>query len=1038
MATESTPSEIIERERKKLLEILQHDLDSILDTLTSRRLISEEEYEALENVTDLLKKSRKLLILIQKKGEVTCEHFLKCLFSTFPQSAAVCGLRHEVLKHENVVPLQSMGASKNSEDAFSPGKKQPEAPEITVSFSEKEHLDMETSEFFRDKKTSYREMALPTRENEKEYDTPEVILPYSVEKVGYEVPATVTYRKDGQRYEELNDSLYLGKEEYLGSVDSPEDVEATVEEEDYDDPGHTGYDGEEDFKYSETTEFSDEEPSYDDSQISLSLEEEQEKSMEERKKVFKDVLLCLNMDRSRKVLPDFVKQFSLDRGSKWTLESPGDLAWNFLMKIQALDVTARDSILRHKVLDEGSKEDLLAGVENLEIRDTQLINPLDVICATMLCSDSSLQRQVMSNMYQCQFALPLLLPDAENNKSILMLGAMKDIVKKESAPFSGGPTEDSEKFLTLMKMPVISFVRLGYCSFSKSRILNSLLSPAQLKSHRIFLHQDLRLSVLPRQISDGLIEMTWCFPDGDDLKENLSVFQKPVALANLRGNLESFWTQFGFLMEVSSAVFFFTDYLGEKEWNLLMFLGEAAIEKCYFVLNPQARESEEAQIFQRILNLKPAQLLFWEGEDAGDRRKNIEGLQAALREVMFSSSLRCVSVEDMASLARELGIQVDEDFANTQRIQISSGENMAGTTEGESQQRHSQLKSSSKSQALMPIQEPGTQCELSQNPQNLYGTPVFRPLLENSWPLPTIVGGNFNRVSLKAPWVMGCHFGSEQRSKWFCPLPFQNARAQERGKSFGIQSFHPQRFYSGERFMKFSRVARGHYSNRTFVRLPRPISQRVQVCPERPQMMGTLERYWAVVSQVGHSCSLGSQPARAVGKPQPQQACTGGTQLTEATGNPMGTSHIEKPHPQSFQLAGATQKLRPASQQGAQRKTQGRPSNPALQIGSHPMSKSPQFKSDQSNPSQAKHSQPKPFHPVPSQPKPSQAKSSQSQPSQTKSSPCKSTQSKPCQPQPPQSKPSQPRPTQPKSSSTSPSQAKAHHPKAGPRRGGKH
>ncbi|XP_078221664.1 caspase recruitment domain-containing protein 6 isoform X1 [Callithrix jacchus] len=919
MATESTPSEIIERERKKLLEILQHDLDSILDTLTSRRLISEEEYEALENVTDLLKKSRKLLILVQKKGEVTCEHFLKCLFSTFPQSAAVCGLRH-------------------------------------------------------------------------------------------------------------------GKEEYLGSVDSPKDAEATVEEEDYDDPEHAGYDGEEDFKYSETTEFSGEEPSYEDSQISLSLEEEQEKSMKERKKVFKDVLLCLNMDRSRKVLPDFVKQFSLDRGCKWTPESPGDLAWNFLMKIQALDVTARDSILRHKVLDEGSKEDLLAGVENLEIQDIQTINPLDVICATMLCSDSSLQRQVMSNMYQCQFALPLLLPDAENNKSILMLGAMKDIVKKQSTQFSGGPTGDTEKFLTLMKMPVISFVRLGYCSFSKSRILNTLLSPAQVKSHRIFLHQDLPLLVLPRQISDGLIEITWCFPDGDDLKENVSVFQKPVALANLRGNLESFWTQFGFLMEVSSAVFFFTDYLGEKEWDLLMFLGEAAIERCYFVLSPQARESEEAQIFQRVLNLKPAQLLFWEGEDAGDRRKNIEGLQAALREVMFSSSLRCVSVEDMASLARELGIQVDEDFANAQRIQISSGENMAGTAEGESQQRHSQLKSSSKSQALMPIQEPGTQCEFSHNLQNLYGTPVFRPLPENSWPLPTRVGGNFNRVSLKAPWVLGCHFGSEQRSKWFCPLPFQNARAQGRGKSFGFQSFHPQRFYSGERFMKFSRSARGCYSNGTFVRPPRPISQRVQACPERPQIMGTPERSWAVVFHVGHSCSLGSQPARAVGKPWPQQACPWGTQLTEATGKPMGTSHIEKPHPQSFQPAGATQKLRPASQQGAQKKTQGRPSNPALQIGSHPMSKSPQFKSDQSNPSQVKHSQPKPFHPVPSQPKPSQTKSSQSQPSQTKCSPCKSIQPKPSQPRPPQSKPPQPRPTQPKSSSSNPS----HHSKAGLKRGGKH
>lgn len=94
MAAGSVPSEIIERERKRLLEILQKDSDSVLDTLTSRRLISEEEYETLENITDPLKKSRKLLILVQKKGEVSCQHFLKCLLSTFPESATIWGLQH--------------------------------------------------------------------------------------------------------------------------------------------------------------------------------------------------------------------------------------------------------------------------------------------------------------------------------------------------------------------------------------------------------------------------------------------------------------------------------------------------------------------------------------------------------------------------------------------------------------------------------------------------------------------------------------------------------------------------------------------------------------------------------------------------------------------------------------------------------------------------------------------------------------------------------------------------------------------------------
>ncbi|ELK06089.1 caspase recruitment domain-containing protein 6 [Pteropus alecto] len=1035
MATRSVASEIIERERKKLLEILQQDPDSVLDTLTSRRLISEEEYETLENITDPLKKIRKLLILVQKKGEVSCQHFLKCLCSTFPESPTIWDLGHEFLKHENIEPPQCIEVRENSQDTFFPEEKQPENCEITESFKEKEHLDLGTFETFVDKKTSYRETAWSPRKNEKECNTPEVTLPHLVENVEYEIPATIDYLQDEQRYEELDDSLYLGEEEYLESVVYSKDAETTEEEEDYYDPEHHVYYGEEDSEYSETTEFSDEEQNYGDSEPGMSLEEEEEeKSMEEKKNLFKDVLSRLNMDRSRKLLPDFVKQFSLDRGCNWTPQTPGDLAWNFLMKVQALDVTARDSVLRHKVLCEDSKGELPTGIENLEMRDIQTINPLDVLCASMLCSDSSLQRRVLSSMYQCQFALPLLLPDAENNKSILMLGAMKDIVKKQSTQSSGGPTRETETFLTLIKVPVISFVRLGNCSFSKSRILNTLLSPTQQKSQKIFLHQDLPVLVLPRQISDGLVEITWCFPDSDSLKENPSFSQKPVAVANLRGDLESFWTQFGFLMEVSSAVFFFTNCLGEKEWNLLMFLGEAAIERCYFVLSPQARENEEAQIFQRILKLKPSQLLFWEEEEAGDKGKNIKGLQAALQEVM-SSSLRCVSVEDMASLARELGIQVDQDFENVQGIQVSPGENLAGTVEDEGQQRHSPPQSSPGNPAEKPMKEPVAGCEVSQTLQNIHLSPVFTRHLQNSCLLPVRIGCNFNHVSLKAPWVRGSHFWSEQKTKWFHPSPFQNARVHSRGKGFGIQYFQPRRFYSGERFMNFSRPPQGRHVHGTFVRPPRPLCHRVQAWPE-----GSRERSARVVSQVGHLHSLSSQPVGPFGKPQSGQAHAWRTQTPEATGKVMRTtSHTVNPHPQAFQPAGVVQKpTRPAFQQGFKQKMERGPSNPVFRMGSHPMSNSKvlpssQFKSNQPQPSQVQHSQPKPFQPMPSQLKRTQTKATQPQPSQAKCSPSKPTQPKPCQPQSSQSKPSQPRSTQPKSSQTRPSQAKA-----GPKRVGKH
>ncbi|KAM6156507.1 caspase recruitment domain-containing protein 6 [Erethizon dorsatum] len=1026
MAMGSAPLEILEKQQKELLKILQEDPGSILDKLTSWRLISEDEYETLEKVVDPLKKSQKLLILIQKKGEVSCHNFLQCLLSTLPKSATTWGLNHEFLEHESIASFQSKRLSKNSQDTSSLGKEKPENPVVPLSSTEKEHLELKNLELSRDKKTSQRETALSSKDNEEVYDTPKVTLLYSVDKAEYEIPATVTFLRDGQRYEEPDDSLYLGKGEHQESVEYSEDAETTVKGGDYDDPEYIVYSGEEDSK---ATGFSDEEHSYKGLETNISLEEE-EKYMEERKKVFKDVLSCLNMDRSRKLLPDFVKQFALDKGYGWTPETSGDLAWNFLMKVQALDVTARDSILRHQVLDESSKEELLIGMENLEIRDIQAINPLDVICACILCSDSSLRREVMSNMYQCQFALPLLLPDAENNKSILMLGAMKDIVKKQSAQSSKRPTVDTKKFLSLMKMPVISFVRLGHCSFSKSRILNILLSPSEMESHKIFLHQDFSGLVLPRQISDGLVEITWCFPD--DLEERPYFFQKPMAVANLRGDLENLWTQFGFLMEVSSAVFFFTDCLGEKEWDLLMFLGEAAIEGCYFVLSSQARESEEAEIFQRILKLKPSHILFWEGEEAGDRRKNMDGFQAALQEVM-SSSLRSLSVEDMASLARELGIQVDQDFENAQGMQVSSSANTAGTAKG--QQRHSQPKSSSESQAQMPTRKSRARHEVRQNFQNFHRTPALTPHPEKSWLIP--IGDNFSHHSLKAPWVMDSHFGSEQRSKWLCPFPFQNIRDHSRGKHLGIQYFQPQRFYSDKRFMEVSRMSWGNHLNRTFGRTPRPVFQHAWACPERPQAIDRLEMSGPVVSLVGHSHSLGSQLAGAVGKPPPGQAYAWGTQLATATGKFMSpTSCIGNLNPQSFQPAGDMQILvRPVSQQGTQLMTQGRSSNPAFQTRSFSMSKnkllpSSQFKSHQPKPSQVKHFQAKPSQPAPSQSKPSQNTNPQPQTSLANPSPSRST-----QPQPSQSKPSHSRP---KSSQGSCSQIKASPQRAGSKRAGKH
>lgn len=139
---------------------------------------------------------------------------------------------------------------------------------------------MGISECFRDTKTTYKGAAWSSRENEEEYNTPKGILPHLVENIKYEIPATIEYLQDGQRYEEPDDSLYLGKEEYFESVGHSEDGETSVEEEDYNDSEHGVYDGEEGAAYSETTQFSDEEQSYEDSETGMSFAAEEEKKME--------------------------------------------------------------------------------------------------------------------------------------------------------------------------------------------------------------------------------------------------------------------------------------------------------------------------------------------------------------------------------------------------------------------------------------------------------------------------------------------------------------------------------------------------------------------------------------------------------------------------------------------------------------------------------------------------------------------------------------------------------------------------------------
>ncbi|KAG7458480.1 hypothetical protein MATL_G00220630 [Megalops atlanticus] len=237
-----------------------------------------------------------------------------------------------------------------------------------------------------------------------------------------------------------------------------------------------------------------------------------------------------------------------------TVGSLASLPWCFLKKLMMMNMTARS--VRCAASQESASQDL-DSMDDITSSEEFVVNPLDLVTALFLCSDSFFQQEMALKMSMCQFSVPLLLPNCDTQQPTLMLWAMRDIVKSfrpHSLAEQRGFVEGS---IVLTELPLISFVRLGTSSLSKSQILNQVLSNPQ-QYHDTFIHHNMTGGNAPRRISDGLVEVSWYLPSGD---MNSDIFPEPVAVANLRGDISAFAIQFSFLCQTSAAVFVFCDDL---------------------------------------------------------------------------------------------------------------------------------------------------------------------------------------------------------------------------------------------------------------------------------------------------------------------------------------------------------------------------------------------------------------------------------------------------------------------------------------------
>ncbi|XP_068102720.1 up-regulator of cell proliferation-like [Hyperolius riggenbachi] len=320
--------------------------------------------------------------------------------------------------------------------------------------------------------------------------------------------------------------------------------------------------------------------------------------MEETTEYFKNILAWLKMENcglSELTLRDILN-IGLESLNIHKLQKNEDAPWCTLSKIMSLDSTARNTQLEPDTSVSESSEDPFDMYNDTQ--NPNYINPLDVLCALLHCSDSFLQQEIVTKMSMCQFAVPLLLPAVDVSKCTFMLWAMRDIVKKwrpQSLAHSKGFREEN---VINISMPLISFVRLGKNKLSKSKILNQILNPPQ-QHHNFFIHDNVDGGNTKRKISKGLVEICWYFPSGKS-----GVFPEPFAVTNLRGDLESNWDQFTFLTQISTAVFIFLETINNSEFQLLSNCSQSDTV-FYFVVSPGLGKDITKETQNILLNLLP-------------------------------------------------------------------------------------------------------------------------------------------------------------------------------------------------------------------------------------------------------------------------------------------------------------------------------------------------------------------------------------------------------------------------------------------------
>ncbi|XP_017571516.1 interferon-induced very large GTPase 1-like isoform X1 [Pygocentrus nattereri] len=180
-----------------------------------------------------------------------------------------------------------------------------------------------------------------------------------------------------------------------------------------------------------------------------------------------------------------------------------------------------------------------------KITEKHSIHSMDAQMAVFHCSDSFLKQFIVTKLSQCQYALPLLVPNPFTGEIEFPLWAFRQIRKSWIVTNTSGMKSNKTKPINETETPMVFFFRFGSNSSSKSQLINGLID----ERHNIFFHRDCPGSVRDCLLMDGIVEITWYLPSG----KNNDHFTDCIAFCNLHGDAETHEKQLEILTEMSSV-----------------------------------------------------------------------------------------------------------------------------------------------------------------------------------------------------------------------------------------------------------------------------------------------------------------------------------------------------------------------------------------------------------------------------------------------------------------------------------------------------